>query len=94
MKGSWLLLRPFDVEGFLCEPSLPRSPYDISVVRQGKGNRVAMSIDGKGFVGNVIPLPVRCHECIGPGRVALRRGRWTSCHRFTVVHRPAGGHRV
>jgi len=31
--------------------------YDISVTREGKGSSVAMSVDGKGLAGNVVPVP-------------------------------------
>jgi cellobiose phosphorylase len=31
--------------------------YDINVKRQGKGNRVTLTVDGKPIEGAVVPLP-------------------------------------
>jgi cellobiose phosphorylase len=48
---------PEDWKGFDAERVFRGSTYKISVRRTGKGNRVALEVDGKKLDGNIIPLP-------------------------------------
>ena len=67
---QWILGIRAELNGLCVEPVLPESwsgfqaqrvfrgvRYDISVTRQGKGNSVAMRVEGKAVAGCIVPLP-------------------------------------
>jgi cellobiose phosphorylase len=50
---------PLDWSGFEAVRSFRGVRYEISVKREGRGNRVSLEVDGKPISGTVIPLPVK-----------------------------------
>jgi cellobiose phosphorylase len=48
---------PDDWPGFGARRVFRGVPYRISVVRVGRGNRAALTVDGRSMEGNVVPLP-------------------------------------
>jgi cellobiose phosphorylase len=50
---------PSDWSGFEAVRSFRGTQYEISVKREGPGNNVALTLDGKSIDGTVIPLPAK-----------------------------------
>jgi cellobiose phosphorylase len=50
---------PCDWKGFTATRQFRGATYEISVERQGSGNQVSLSVDGKPVSGNIVPLAAK-----------------------------------
>jgi len=66
---------PESWKGFSIQRTFRGSIYNITAVRVGKGNRVALEVNGNPLEGNVIPLPDAPDPAIEV-RVMIGSERW------------------